>query len=314
MPHDLWLVGAGSMGTEYAKVLKALDVQFITIGRGAKRAAIFRDIAEGPVVPGGIEAYICSKPKIPQYAIVSVGVEALKSVTLQLIAYGVPNILVEKPAGLNRIEINEVQQAAARANATVFVAYNRRFYSSAQKGKDLIRLDGGVTSFNFEFTEWSHVIEKLEKESIVKKNWLLANSTHVIDMAFFMAGSPKQIFCFTGGGLHWHPSASIFAGAGITEQGALFSYQANWGAPGRWGVEILTNHHRFFFRPLEKLQLQKQGSLVIESCEIDDRLDIAFKPGLYLQVKNLIRNRTDEFCTIQDQCERAIWYERIAGY
>ena len=42
--------------------------------------------------------------------------------------------------------------------------------------KEIIAEDNGVTSFNFEFTEWSHEIEKLEKAPGVKENWFLANS------------------------------------------------------------------------------------------------------------------------------------------
>ena len=38
--------------------------------------------------------------------------------------------------------------------------------------------------------------------------------------------------------------AALVAGAGVTENGALFSYHANWEAPGRWSVEIMTKKRR----------------------------------------------------------------------
>ena len=73
------------------------------------------------------------------------------------------NILVEKPAGLNKQKIMEVSELAKEKDAQVYVAYNRRYYASVLKAQEIIAEDGGVTSFNFEFTEWAHVIEKLQK-------------------------------------------------------------------------------------------------------------------------------------------------------
>lgn len=50
--------------------------------------------------------------------------------------------------------------------------------------KKIIAEDGGITSFNFEFTEWAHVIEKLDYPREVFENWFFVNSTHVVDLAF----------------------------------------------------------------------------------------------------------------------------------
>ena len=132
------------------------------------------------------------------------------------------------------------------ANAKVFIAYNRRFYRAVSEAKRLIEGDGGVTSFNFEFTEWSHEIERLSKAPGVKEKWFLGNSTHVVDLAFFLGGKPSEISCYTQGGTDWHPTASLFSGAGVSEHGALFSYNANWESAGRWGVEVLTKKINIF--------------------------------------------------------------------
>ena len=69
---------------------------------------------------------------------------------------------------------------------------------------------------------------------------------------------------------------------------ALFSYHANWEAPGRWSVEILTPKHRLYFKPMETLQIQEIGSVAVNPVQIDDTLDKEFKPGLYLQVKSFL--------------------------
>lgn len=302
------------MAVDYAKVLKELEVIFLVIGRGPQSAKAFRDTTGLEVITGGLLDYLSINPPVPSHAIVAVGVEKLYETTLQLLNYGVKAILVEKPVGLNKQEIEKLYQKAKENNAQVLVAYNRRFYASVLKAQKIMAEDGGVTSFNFEFTEWAHAIEPLKKAEGVKEKLFLNNSTHVVDLAFYLGGRPKEICAFTAGGLAWHPAASIFSGAGVSETGALFSYQANWESAGRWSVEMLTKNHRLILRPMEKLQIQKNGSVAIGFADCDYALDEKFKPGLLLQTKNFINNRTDGMCDIEYHAGMINMYYRIAGY
>lgn len=307
------LVGSGPMAIDYAKVLKALNVEMVVVGRGKESATQFEEATGISVHIGGVESWLGQSMPVPAQAIVVVGERWLGEVSLMLIEHGLKAILVEKPGGSTAIEIKEINRQAKKHCARVNVAYNRRFYASVKKAQEIILEDGGVSSFNFEFTEWSHVIESLEKEDGVKEQWFLHNSTHVIDMAFFLCGKPKEFSHYTAGGLSWHPSGSVYAGAGISEKGALFSYQANWEAPGRWGVEVLTKKHRLIFRPLEKLQIQKVGSVQIESFAIDDALDKTYKPGLYRQVEAFINGENEMLCTLEEQCHNLEIYGKMAN-
>ena len=97
--------------------------------------------------------------------------------------------------------------------------------------------------------------------------------------------------------------SAIFCGAGVSEKGALFSYQANWGAPGRWSVEILTNKHRLIFKPIERLQIQNIGSIDTKFVDIEDEIDAKFKPGLYRQVCDFLDNDLVNFCTFCEQIQ-----------
>ena len=98
------------------------------------------------------------------------------------------------------------------------------------------------------------------------------NSSHVLDQAFYLGGLPSDWRGWSGGGVDWHPSSSRFCGSGITEQGAFFSYIADWEAPGRWGGEVMTRKRRFIFRPREKLQVTPLGLVKVESVELSDQL------------------------------------------
>ena len=115
--------------------------------------------------------------------------------------------------------------------------------------------------------------------------------------------------------LDWHKTSCNYSGAGISKNGALFAYHANWKAPGRFSIEILTGKHRLIFRPLEKLQVQNIGSVAINMVEnIDYSLDEKFKPGLYLQTKVFLENNLLEFCTLKEQAEKTAMYKKMSGY
>lgn len=310
---DVLLVGASQMAVDYAGVLNALGKSIIVVGRGKQSAYEFNKHTGINVNLGGMEKYIVQNKILPNVAIVAVSVDTLLEVTLLLIKQGVKRILVEKPGGLNKIEIEKLAKVANEKPANVVVAYNRRFYASTLKAKEIIQDDGGVKSFNFEFTEWSHEIQNLKNIPKIKENWFLANSSHVIDLAFYLGGEPEEISCYIAGGLDWHPKASIYAGAGVSKTGALFSYQANWSAPGRWSVEVLTGKHRLIFRPMEKLHIQRIGNVSIEEVPIDDELDIKYKPGLYKQTKVFLTGNIDKLLTIKKQVENLKHYRKING-
>ena len=308
----IWLIGAGPMATDYVKVLNGLNVDYDVIGRGENSAKRFH-LATG-IQPhiGGLENFLDNNPDRCTHAIVAVGVEALADSTKTLLNYGIKNILVEKPAGLYTTQIKEVAELARESNARAYVAYNRRFYASVIEAQKIIEEDGGVTSFNFEFTEWAHKIEPLIKAPSVKENWFLANSSHVVDLAFYLGGKPKEISTFVGGELKWHPSGSIFSGAGVSETGALFSYQANWESAGRWSVEILTKDNRLYLCPLEELQIQRLGSVQKARVEgIDYSLDEKFKPGLYLQTRQYLNNEYRSMQSIEVQSDMCSLYDFI---
>lgn len=312
---NIWLIGAGLMAQDYIKVLEALETNFIVIGRGEDTAQKCEEATGCEVVIGGLETFLASDPKVCSHAIVSVGVEKLYETTKELLNYGVKHILVEKPAGLHKEEFEDLVHIVKKMKAHVYVAYNRRFYASVLKAQEIIKRDAGVTSFNFEFTEWGHVIAPLQKAEGVKEKWFLGNSTHVVDLAFFLGGKPQEICSFTNGSLDWHPTSSIFSGAGISDKNALFSYQANWESAGRWSVEILTKENRLILRPMEKLQVQKRGTIPHVFDEtIDYGLDEDFKPGLYLQTKKFLEEDFQNMCSLEEQKEMLNIYSKIAHY
>jgi predicted dehydrogenase len=310
---NTWLIGAGAMAQDYFKVLVSQGVNFEVVGRSIDGAKSFETITGKPVQVGGLVKALNAN-SAPDCALVAVGVESLADTALKLIHAGTKRILLEKPGGLNTLQIQAVADAALKNKTEVLIAYNRRFFASTAFARTLIAEDGGATTCNFEFTEWSQIISPMLKGAEVKAAWFLANSTHVVDLAFHLCGFPKDWHFWHGGSLDWHPTASRFCGSGITDQEVLFSYHADWEAPGRWGLEVLTPKHRLIFRPMEQLQMIKLGSVKVESVELDDKLDKAYKPGLFMQTKAFLDGDDRLFCTIDEQLRNGAVYDEMAGY
>lgn len=288
----VWIIGAGRMAKEYAKVLTALGADFSVVGRGEDSARIFSEETSIPCATGGIRVAANVLPA-PSRAIVCVNVEGLAQAVRDLIDLGCLDILVEKPAGVDVAEIEALAETVRAAEARVIVAYNRRFYASIEAVRAMIAEDGGAVSMAFEFTEVSDIIAASAFKPEVKENWLLANSTHVIDTAYFLCGVPKRQFTHSAGALDWHSRAARFVGAGETVDDVLYSYIADWDAPGRWGIEVNTRQRRLVLRPMEQLQVQARGTFTTEPVETDDRLDKNFKPGLYEQTRVFLSGEAD---------------------
>ncbi|MEY8338958.1 Gfo/Idh/MocA family oxidoreductase [Lachnospiraceae bacterium 62-35] len=272
------LAGAGNMGMEYARVLDALNVSYTAVTRGEEKAITFEQKTGHRAVTGGIEKFILNHERNYNAAIVALPVPLQKECVLLLIKSGIRKILLEKPGSFYIHDLQEMNQIAKENNADIKIAYNRRFYNSVLEAEKLINEDGGISSIFFEFTE----LYCKKKEDL--QEYFMGNSTHVMDLAFYFGGMPKDISGFT----KIDDKDLIFTGAGITEKGILFSYMANYCAPGRWGVEVMTPKHRLIFRPMEKLHIQELNSFRIYEWEIADQDDILFKPGLYKEVKTFL--------------------------
>ncbi len=280
------LVGAGPMAIAYGHALNALRVSWTVVGHGGASAAKFEAATGKQPELGGFAAYLQTHPELSATpVIIALPVPQLASAVKAFVQAGARRVLVEKPAGLTGPAIEEAAQAAARAGSQVFVGYNRRFYASVAAARSLIAEDGGVTSFHMEFTERVSRILAAGIERQVLRNLFLANSSHVVDLAFYLCGEPSTLSGITAGELDWHPSGAIFAGHGRTKTGAVFSWHADWTSAGRWGLDVRTPRRRLILQPLESLAIQEKNSFAISSYSIADELDRQFKPGLYRQVE-----------------------------
>lgn len=304
MTGELLIVGAGKMARFHALAARDIGWTVEAVTRSDATAADFASETGSHAVGGGLGQWLASR-QAPSHAVVAVGVEGLAEATIAVIRGGARHVLLEKPGGLDAAEIASVADVAEDHGAGVYLAYNRRFYPSTQAAKALIEQDGGATSLRFDFTELAHAIGASAQKDEVKRAWFLANSTHVIDLAFYLAGRPVSLHAEVRGALDWHPDAAQFAGCGETEQGALFSYVADWTAPGRWSVDVRTRERRIVLEPLEELRLQKRGSFTLD-VEALSGANPSHKVGIFEQMHAFLTGENlSEFVSIREQASRA---------
>ena len=190
--------------------------------------------------------------------------------------------LIEKPAGYNVNDAEELAGYAAQANRPVFVALNRRHHSSTKTVlKDLEGLTG---------PRLIHVQDQEDQEAalrdgqprLVVENWMYANSIHVIDL-FRILGRGDVVAVEPI--IRWNPQEPRFVAAKIAfDSGDIGLYQAVWNGPGPWAVSVTTQEKRWELRPLELASFQRHGSRKLEPAPVHE-WDFRFKSGLRVQAQ-----------------------------
>ncbi len=311
---DVWLVGCGGMAQAYAAVLESLHIEPRVIGRGEASAKSFEAATGIPVERGGIEGWLRSQPESPTFVIIAVNVMELARTAAAIATYCDASLLVEKPGFVTGKDVDFFPESALDR---VYIAYNRRYFASSLHVSQQLALDGGASGGFFEFTEWGHRIASVldRKNPDEMAHWLLANSSHVIDLAFHLLGTPATLHSTVKGTISWHPTGSSFAGSGKTQTGAIFSYLADWTAPGRWWLDVSSCKRRFRMCPLEAVEVQELGEITWRPIQLNDVMDRQFKPGLFAMISDFLSaTPSGRLCTARSQLEMLPHYRKMAGY
>lgn len=305
------LIGTGYMGVEYCKVLQGLQVEFDVIGRGENNAEKFQTVTKKRALTGGVEKWSGDLKGKYDFAIVAVEVDVLFDVANHIIDLGIKKILLEKPGSSTVDQLKELQKKAEEKEIKIYIAYNRRFYESVIKAEEMLETDADICAVNFEFTEWLHkILVPNPKHSL--EDWMFKNSTHVVDLAFYFAGKPKEFSAYHRGWIEQMRNPAIYVGAGESEKGILFSYQAYWGAPGRWSVEVLTKNHRYYFKPMEELWVQKENTVHLEKIQLPEKYDKQYKPGVYKMTETFLMYPSDSrLLPLEGQIEMCEIYNKM---
>ncbi|WP_182126145.1 Gfo/Idh/MocA family oxidoreductase [Nitrosopumilus sp. b2] len=302
------IIGGGEMGKQYSHALTKMNIKNVTIiSQTSKDSKEFSDKFQFEFLSGGFEKNLPSLEKM-DLVIVATPTPLLLPATKLAVEYGQDNILVEKPGSLYHKELLSLLKNLK--SQRIRIAYNRILYPSFQKLKSMIENDGGVTSCTFDFTEWIHRIPFGIYKDDEYQYWGIANSLHVISMAMEIIGMPTNISTYQLGSLDWHNSGSTFVGSGITDKNISFSYHADWGSAGRWGIEIITKNNAFRLIPLEELYACPKGKVDWKQIELEPSYP-EIKTGIAEEIAVMLDPKLEQNLNMIT-LEKSIKYNKLA--
>ena len=301
------IIGGGEMGKQYAHALTKMNIKNVTIvSQTQKDPKEFSDKFHYEFLSEGFEKNLPQLKKM-DLVIVATPTPLLVPATKLAIKYGQNNILIEKPGSLYHEELSSILNLKSQR---IRIAYNRILYPSFQKLKSMTEDDGGITSCTFDFTEWVHRIPFGIYKDDEYQYWGIANSLHVISMAMEIIGMPKEISTYQLGSLEWHSSGSTFVGSGITQKNIPFSYHADWGSAGRWGIEVTTKNNVYRLIPLEELYVCPKGKVDWKPVKLEPSYP-EIKPGISEEIAVMLHHDLESKLNMIS-LEKAIEYNKLA--
>lgn len=273
------IVGAGYMAREHIRAFQ--DVPGVRIAgihsRTRARAEALAAQFDIPVVCESVsELYDTTRAHL---VVVTVPELAMNTVSRACFEYPW-TVLLEKPAGYNVEDAEDIAAAASARKRRAFVALNRRHYSSTQTVlSDMIKLPGPRFIRVQDQEDQIGALQSGQPKTVVE-NWMFANSIHVIDY-FFMLGRGKV--CAVEPIIPWNPEEPRYVATKVSfDSGDVGLYEGIWSGPGPWAVSVNTPKKRWEMRPLEQAAFQVAGVRKLEVIETHP-WDTQFKPGLRLQ-------------------------------
>ena len=185
-------------------------------------------------------------------------------------------IFFEKPLGVNFKETKLISKILEKNKKNCFVALNRRFYSNIQFAKNCLKKDSSpriISVYDQENTNY------LNHKKIVIKNWMFANSVHLIDLLnFFARGVLKKITTTK----KISKKEKIFISKLTYSSGDIGLYTSVWNRPGPWSISISSSKYFFDFNPLEKLRVRNFPINKSIDVLLDEKNTL--KPGFHGQL------------------------------
>lgn len=194
---NVLLVGTGNMARRYSATLSALGVAFDVVGNSQAGKEGFIARAGKSVFPGSLAEYLGNHEV--SHAIVATSVVTLSNIALRLADIAVPKILIEKPVATSISNLEDLSRHASLRGVDAFVALNRRFFPSVQAARSIVAAGKGPIGLGFRFDDRISSIPFDQHPPEVLSKWVIANSIHVIDAAFFITGWPESLNASVGG-------------------------------------------------------------------------------------------------------------------
>lgn len=306
------IIGAGGMAREHARAFA--DIPGVALAgiysRTADRARVLASELGIREVAGSVEELFDRTHA--DLVVVTVPELAANSVIRQCLAFPWA-LLVEKPAGYNLADAEDIAGAVRAANAHAFVALNRRHYSSTLAAVADLDAQPDRRFIRIQDQQDQCAALAAGQPAAVVENWMYANSIHTIDyLKLFGRGDVVSVESVE----RWSASdPSIVIAKVEFSSGDIGLYEGIWDGPGPWAVTVSTPERRWEMRPLETASYQDRGQRVLHPVEID-AIDKQFKTGFRRQAElavNAARGVAVPLPTVHDALETMRLIARIFG-
>jgi len=277
----LALVGFGRIAPKHLEVYRALGAEIVGC---CNRTADGRENAQRE---GGISrtyehiGEMLDRER-PDGVVCSVSFDQNYTAGLEVLEHGIPMFL-EKPPGTSLDKFRHLCRVADNKRVPVMVGLNRRHYSVVRKALDDA---GGMEKITAVMVEWSedphHLFVNRGFTAEQASLWVFGNTLHGLDLMTYLAGAiekPTVMGLNLGQPLRW-----MMALQGVSERGAMATFNSTWDSPARWRVSFCTPGRRYLFAPLETCQVSETGVKETRSIDPDD-VDVRFKAGFYAQAR-----------------------------
>ena len=275
-------IGAGNMTTHHMKAFASINSVEITgiYSRTFENANLLSTLYPTCKVYNTIEDLYTETNS--DLVVISVPELATELVCLESFKYPW-KCLVEKPIGYNLEIANLINEEALKYNRDIYVAFNRRHYASTRNLISELNKSNDLRYIHIYDQENPNAALTSGQPKLVVKNWMYANSIHLIDFVLlFGRGTIKNIENII-------PFTDNYILTKIKfDSGDIVIYEGIWNAPAPWSVVVNTKNKRWEMRPIEKLFFQDFTSRQLQEYELDD-LDIIYKPGLKVQAEEMLK-------------------------
>lgn len=278
------IIGAGYMATEHAKAFA--DIPSVEVSgffsRTNNRAEVLATIHNSKIFGSISELYKNTNADI---AIVTVPELSMREVLKECFQFPW-KILAEKPVGYNLEDALKISEDLKSSKRELFVALNRRHYNSTLTLMKEMGGHPGKRYIHIHDQEDQIAALKAGQPELVVKNWMFANSIHMVDFFTFLGrGEITSIENV----IPWNPQKPDHVLTKILfSSGDVGVYEAVWNRPGPWFTVVTMDDARWEMRPVEQLACQVYGSRKLEQLPSSE-LDSKFKPGLRIQAQEAIK-------------------------
>lgn len=292
------IIGAGNMASAYLDVINHIpNLEVVGIySKTISKAQTLANLYKIPNVCKGIEELYLKTNA--HGAIITVNEMAAEKIIVDCLKFNWI-LMVEKPVGLNLTSSVRILDLVNANNRKVFVALNRRYYSSVETAISILENTQTHRVVSIIDQEDPVNARKLGRPKEVCEAWHFANSIHLIDLFYvFCRGRIQRI-----DNVIPKTKNSFFSHSCIFfDSGDIGVYHSIWNAPGPWSVAIETPTQRLELSPIEELNVQ---TYPLRSREIipKDENDMLFKPGLLRQMKdfyNALNNDESNLVTMDN--------------